>query len=63
MSNYDILKKAHSLITTALTEEGLFGEGEGANYIVFDHAEQMVLAYEQACADGTISNEPIIVKE
>ena len=59
MTDYEILSKAHALITRAITEEGIFGEGDGANFIVFENAKRLVQEYNKACADGTISNEPV----
>ena len=59
MTDYEILKHAHTLITRALTEEGIFGEGVGANFIVVDNATRLVEEYNQACANGTINNEPV----
>jgi hypothetical protein len=61
VSDYEILKLAHSLITTAITEEGIFGEGIGANFIVVDNARKMVTEYLLACATGKINNEPITI--
>ena len=59
MKDMEILKKAHTLITRAITEEGIFGDGNGANFSVMDNARKMVEEYNRACADGTISNEPV----
>jgi hypothetical protein len=59
MTDYKILKQAHTLITRAITEEGIFGEGNGANFVVMESAKRMVEEYTAACADGTLNNEPV----
>ncbi len=58
-SSLEILEIARALIEKAIAEEKVFGEGEGANFIVFDNAERMVREYATACSDGTINEEPI----
>jgi hypothetical protein len=59
MKDIEILQQAHTLITRAIHEEELFGDGNGANFSVMDNARKMVEEYNQACANGTISNEPV----
>jgi hypothetical protein len=61
-TSLDTLKKAQALLNKAVEEEQRWGEGE-ANFIVFENAERMVAEYETAIEQGTINNEPIIVKE
>lgn len=58
-SSLELLEIARALIEKAIAEENVFGEGEGANFIVFENAERMVREYQTACSDGTINEEPV----
>ena len=50
----ETLMAAQKLIAAAISEEQIFGEGVGANYIVFDCAERMVADYAAAVEKGVI---------
>lgn len=50
----DILKQALALIEEGIREEEIFGDGIGANFIVYENAERMVNQYNDAVAKGLI---------
>jgi|688.fasta_scaffold2539034_2 hypothetical protein len=50
----DILEKALALIQEGIKEEQVFGDGNGANFIVYNYAELMVRDYEFAQEKGII---------
>lgn len=54
VSDLITLKTARDLLDSAIAEEEFFGEGDGANYIVFNHAQALVTEYLDAINKGII---------
>jgi hypothetical protein len=50
----EILKQALALIEEGIREEEVFGDGNGANFIVYNYAELMVRDYNTAVEKGII---------